>query len=96
MCKNTCNADMLMSYQHADMTSSELSCAGATLTVELLLGWKVAFVASHNMRKKVVLRRSSIACFYTRHGNFAFDFISTCLFVAQVSGPAACCIACPK
>ena len=58
--------------------------AGCTFAIELFLGWNVAFVATHNLRKRVVLRRRKIFWFYFWHGSFIFDFISTCVFIAQV------------
>ncbi|KAA6417271.1 MAG: cyclic nucleotide-binding [Trebouxia sp. A1-2] len=60
--------------------------AGCTFAIELFLGWNVAFVATHNLRKRVVLRRRKIFWFYFWHGSFIFDFISTCVFIAQCVG----------
>ncbi|DBA74007.1 hypothetical protein WJX77_011223 [Trebouxia sp. C0004] len=60
--------------------------AGCTFAIELFLGWNVAFVATHNLRKRVVLRRRKIFWFYFWHGSFIFDFVSTCVFVAQCVG----------
>ena len=57
---------------------------GCTFAIELFLGWNVAFVATHNLRKRVVLKRRKIFWFYFWHGSFVFDFISTCVFIAQV------------
>ena len=62
-----------------------LSLAGCTFVIELLLGWNVAFVVTHNLRKRVVLRRSKIIKYYVWNGSFIFDFISTCVFIAQVT-----------
>lgn len=58
--------------------------AGVTFAFELLLSWNVAFVATHNLRKRIVLKRSKIAQFYVWHSTFIFDFISTMVFVVQV------------
>ena len=60
------------------------SSAGVTFAFELLLSWNVAFVATHNLRKRIVLKRSKIAHFYVWHSTFIFDFISTMVFVVQV------------
>jgi len=58
--------------------------AGVTFAFELLLSWNVAFVATHNLRKRIVLKRSKIAQFYVWHSTFIFDFISTMVFIVQV------------
>lgn len=55
-----------------------------TFAFELLLSWNVAFVATHNLRKRIVLKRSKIAQFYVWHSTFIFDFISTMVFIVQV------------
>ncbi|KAA6419227.1 MAG: cation channel family, partial [Trebouxia sp. A1-2] len=60
--------------------------AGVTFAFELLLSWNVAFVATHNLRKRIVLKRSKIAQFYVWHSTFIFDFISTMVFVVQCIG----------
>ncbi len=57
---------------------------GVTFAFELLLSWNVAFVATHNLRKRIVLKRSKIAQFYVWHSTFIFDFISTMVFIVQV------------
>ena len=82
----------LSSYQAPCMTCPKsvneslwLSLAGCTFVIELLLGWNVAFVVTHNLRKRVVLRRSKIIKYYVWNGSFIFDFISTCVFIAQVT-----------
>ncbi len=55
-----------------------------TFAFELLVSWNVAFVATHNLRKRIVLKRSKIAQFYVWHSTFIFDFISTMVFIVQV------------
>lgn len=55
-----------------------------TFAFELLVSWNVAFVATYNLRKRIVLKRSKIAEFYVWHSTFIFDFISTMVFVVQV------------
>lgn len=55
-----------------------------TFAFELLLSWNVAFVVTHNLRKRIVLKRSKIAQFYVWHSTFIFDFISTMVFIVQV------------
>ena len=62
--------------------------AGVTFAGELFLSWNVAFVATHNLRKRIVLKRSNIANFYVHHSTFLFDFISTMVFIVQVGQPA--------
>ena len=58
--------------------------AGCTFAIELFLGWNVAYVATHNMNMRVVLRRRKIAQFYVFKGSFILDLISTIVFIAQV------------
>lgn len=65
-------------------TSQNASSAGVTFAFELLLSWNVAFVATHNLRKRIVLKRTKIAHFYVWHSTFIFDFISTMVFIVQV------------
>ncbi|KAL0053143.1 hypothetical protein WJX82_001510 [Trebouxia sp. C0006] len=60
--------------------------AGCTFAVELLLGWNVAYVATHKHRKRMVLKRTRIACFYVFKGTFVFDIIATSVFIAQAVG----------
>ncbi|KAL3138951.1 hypothetical protein ABBQ32_005763 [Trebouxia sp. C0010 RCD-2024] len=60
--------------------------AGVTFAVELLLSWSVAYVATRNLRKRIVLRRRKIAQFYIWHGTFIFDLISTLVFIIQCVG----------
>ncbi|KAL0037532.1 hypothetical protein WJX77_001322 [Trebouxia sp. C0004] len=60
--------------------------AGVTFAFELILSWNVAFVATHNLRKRIVLKRSRIAQFYMWHSTFIFDFISTMVFIVQCIG----------
>ncbi|KAL0047426.1 hypothetical protein WJX82_003095 [Trebouxia sp. C0006] len=60
--------------------------AGVTFAFELLVSWNVAFVATHNLRKRIVLKRSKIAQFYVWHSTFIFDFISTMVFIVQCIG----------
>ena len=57
---------------------------GVTFLAELLLNWNVAYVATHNLRKRIVLKRKRIAEFYVYHSTFLFDFISTMVFIVQV------------
>ena len=61
-----------------------LSFTGVTFALELLLSWSVAYVATRNLRKRIVLRRRKIAHFYIWHGTFIFDAISTLVFIIQV------------
>lgn len=61
-----------------------LPFTGVTFAVELLLSWSVAYVATRNLRKRIVLRRRKIAQFYIWHGTFIFDLISTLVFIIQV------------
>ena len=70
------------------LTRSTLA-AGITFACELLSSWNVAYVATHNLRKRIVLKRSKIASFYVWHSTFIFDFISTMVFIVQVSYPPA-------
>jgi len=67
---------------HAWLTAA--ATAGCTFAVELLLGWNVAYVATHKHRKRMVLKRTRIACFYVFKGTFVFDIIATSVFIAQV------------
>lgn len=60
--------------------------AGCTFAIELFLGWNVAYVATHNLQKRVILKRRKIAQFYVFKGSFIFDLISTIIFVAQAVG----------
>ena len=79
--------------------SADQACecfAGVTFAFELLLSWNVAFVATHNLRKRIVLKRSKIAQFYVWHSTFIFDFISTMVFIVQVRTYVAHKAACIK
>ena len=67
---------------HAWLTAA--ATAGCTFTMELLLGWNVAYVATHKHRKQMILKRTRIACFYVFKGTFVFDIIATSVFIAQV------------
>lgn len=67
---------------HARLSAA--ATAGCTFAMELLLGWNVAYVATHKRRQCVVLKRTRIACFYVFKGTFVFDIISTTVFIAQV------------
>lgn len=55
-----------------------------TFALELLSSWSVAYVATRNLRKRIVLRRRKIAHYYIWHGTFIFDLISTLVFIIQV------------
>lgn len=59
-------------------------CTGVTFAAELIMSWHVAFVATRNLRKRIVLKRRRIAHFYIWHGTFIFDTISTMVFIIQV------------
>ncbi len=41
-------------------------------------------MATHKHRKRMVLKRTRIACFYVFKGTFVFDIIATSVFIAQV------------
>ena len=60
------------------------SLSGVTFAAELIMSWNVAFVATRNLRKRIVLKRRNIAHFYIWHGTFIFDTISTLVFIIQV------------
>lgn len=59
-------------------------CIGVTFAAELIMSWNVAFVATRNLRKRIVLKRRNIAHFYIWHSTFIFDTISTLVFIIQV------------
>ena len=61
-----------------------MPCTGVTFAAELIMSWNVAFVATRNLRKRIVLKRRKIAHFYIWHGTFIFDTISTLVFIIQV------------
>ena len=61
-----------------------LPCTGVTFAAELIMSWSVAFVATRNLRKRIVLKRRKIAHFYIWHSTFIFDTISTLVFIIQV------------
>lgn len=61
-----------------------LLCTGVTFAAELIMSWNVAFVATRNLRKRIVLKRRKIAHFYIWHSTFIFDTISTLVFIIQV------------
>lgn len=67
---------------HARLSAA--ATADCTFAIELLLGWNVAYVVTHRHRKRMVLKRTRIACFYMFKGTFVVDIISTCVFIAQV------------
>lgn len=75
-----------VAYQRSRVSGnlSNATSAGVTFAFELLLSWNVAFVATHNLRKRIVLKRTKIAHFYVWHSTFIFDFISTMVFIVQV------------
>lgn len=57
---------------------------GVSFAIELVLGWNVAYVATHKSQKLLILKRRQIASYYIRKGSFPFDFISTVIFVVEV------------
>lgn len=61
-----------------------MRCPGVTFAAELIMSWNVAFVATRNLRKRIVLKRRRIAHFYIWHSTFIFDTISTMVFIIQV------------
>ena len=69
---------MLGQSQHSMWTT------GVSFAIELVLGWNVAYVATHKSQKCLILKRRQIAAYYIRNGSFPFDFISTVIFVAEV------------
>ena len=61
-----------------------MPCTGVTFAAELIMSWNVAYVATRNLRKRIVLKRRKIAHFYIWHSTFIFDAISTLVFIIQV------------
>ena len=70
--------------QNLHCNSPTLCGSGVTFLAELTLNWNVAYVATHNLRKRIVLKRKHIANFYVYHSTFLFDLISTIVFIVQV------------
>lgn len=80
----TVTPSVAFTLQNLLCNSPALCVSGVTFLAELTLNWNVAYVATHNLRKRIVLKRKHIANFYVYHSTFLFDLISTIVFIVQV------------
>ncbi|KAK9836539.1 hypothetical protein WJX74_002745 [Apatococcus lobatus] len=58
--------------------------AGCFFATDLFLGFHIGFIATHNLRKRVVLDGRAVARYYTKHGSFAIDLMSTLVWIIEI------------